>query len=221
MMKKAVLFAVALALGAAPAWAGAKGSLTGSYVEARTAEVFTGGCIMNSEADQLGKQAIMVWRVDRGTYNGVDVAGLTVMAIVAGDRNLGMHEMGGESPIVVKSALVVEDRATAAQRDALVAFAREMSNGLLRDVVEVKSAPIAFASSDHQVKVSTTGAKLAVTKHVEHDASCGAMQWFHPLSSVEKAAIGQTNENSYSGDALGNRWSDPNKRSAFFGTFSY
>jgi hypothetical protein len=183
--------------------------------------VFTGGCIMNSEADQLGKQAIMVWRVDRGTYAGVDVSGLTVMAIVSGDRNLGMYEMGGEAPTIVKSAVVVEDRASTAQRDALVAFAREMSPALLRDVVEVKSAPITFAANDHRVKVSTTGAVLAVTKHVEHDASCGAMQWFHPLATIDKAAIGQTNENSYSGDALGSRWSDPNKRSAFFGTFSY
>lgn len=220
-MKKAVLFAAAFILASAPAWAGAKGSLTGSYVEARTAEVFTGGCIMNSEADQLGKQAIMVWRVDRGSYGGVDVSGLTVMAIVSGDRNLGMHEMGGEAPTIVKSALVVEDRATGAQRDALVAFAREMSPALLRVVVEVKAAPIQFAASDHTVKVRTTGASLAVTKHVTHDTSCGAMQWFHPLSAVEKAAIGQTDENSYSGDALGSRWSDPNKRSAFFGTFAY
>ena len=107
-MKRAVLFAAALVSASAPAWAGAKGSLSGAYVEARTAEVFTGGCIMNSEADQLGKQAIMVWRVDRGAYDGVDLSGLTVIAIVSGDRNLGMHEMGGEAPTMVKSAVVVE-----------------------------------------------------------------------------------------------------------------
>jgi hypothetical protein len=220
-MKRLVSIAALFLLSTGPAFAGGHGSLSGSYVEARTAEVFTGGCIMNSEADQLGKQAIMVWRVDRGNYNGVDVSGLTVMAVVSGDRNLGMHEMGGESPTIVKSAVVVDDRASAAQRDALLAFAREMSPTLLRDVVEVTAAPIKFAANAHTVKVSTTGAALAVTKHVEHDTSCGAMQWFHPLSTVDQAAIGQTNENSYSGDALGSRWSDPNRRSAFFGTFSY
>lgn len=219
-MRKALVFAAALVLASTPAWAGAKGSLTGSYVEARTAEVFTGGCVMGSEAGQMGKQAIMVWRVDRGNYEGVDVSGLTVMALVSGDRNLGMHEMGGDAPTVIKSALVVDERATAAQRGALVAFAREMSP-LLRDVVEVKNAPIKFAANDHTVKVSTDGATLAVTKHVKHDASCGAMQWFQPLASVEKASIGQTDENSYTGDALGSRWSDPDRRSAFFGTFNY
>jgi hypothetical protein len=219
-MKRIGLFLAALVLAAAPSFAGSKGSVSGSYVEARTAEVFTGGCVMGSEAGQMGKQAIMVWRVDRGNYDGVDLSGLTVMALVSGDRNLGMYEMGGDAPTVIKSALVVDDRATSAQRQALVSFAREMTP-LLRDVVEVNHAPIQFAADAHSVKVSTTGAELAVTKHVEHDASCGAMQWFHPLASVDKATVGQTDANAYSGGALGSKWSDPDKRSAFFGTFNY
>jgi len=60
-----------------------------------------------------------------------------------------------------------------------------------------------------------------VEKELTHDATCGGKQWFHPLSSVDDGAtMGTTAENAFSGAALGTRWSDPNKRSAFFGTFS-
>src|SRR4249920_2595507 len=85
---------------ASPLLAGAKGSVTGAYVEARTAEVFTGGCIMNSEAETMGKQAVLAWKVDRGTFNGISLDGLSVVAALAGDRNLGMQEMGGEKAAV-------------------------------------------------------------------------------------------------------------------------
>src|SRR5215471_12705292 len=110
--------------------AGGKGTVTGQYVEARTAEVFTGGCIMGSEAETVGKQAVLAWKVDRGTVNGVSIDGLSVVAALAGDRNLGIEEIGGGKP-AVKSALFVDSRANAAQQIALVALANELSNGLV------------------------------------------------------------------------------------------
>jgi hypothetical protein len=38
---------------------------------------------------------------------------------------------------------------------------------------------------------------------------------------VHHADLGIAVENAFSGTSLGTKWSDPNKRSAFFGTFSY
>ena len=93
--------------------------LTGEYVEARTAEVFAGGCIMNSEAETMGRQAILAWKITSGSLDGVVLDGLTVAAAVAGDRNLGMREIGGEEPTAVKAIITVDPRATAAQRTAL------------------------------------------------------------------------------------------------------
>ena len=108
------------------ALAGDHGRVVGEYVEARTAEVFAGGCIMNSEAETAGRQAVMAWRITRGTYKGVALDGLTMAAAVAGDRNLGMREMGGEAPQAVRAIMTVDQRATASQRDALVQLAREL-----------------------------------------------------------------------------------------------
>src|SRR3981081_3301460 len=97
-MKRAFVSSMVIALTISPLMAGGKSTVTGAYVEARTAEVFTGGCIMNSEAETVGKQAVLAWKVDRGSFNGISIDGLSVVAAVSGDRNPGMTEMGGEKP---------------------------------------------------------------------------------------------------------------------------
>jgi hypothetical protein len=38
---------------------------------------------------------------------------------------------------------------------------------------------------------------------------------------VDDAAMGTTTENAFTGTSLGTKWSDPNKHSSFFGTFSH
>ena len=114
-MNRAFALVAFVVLLAAPLMATDGKSLSGVYVEARTAEVFTGGCLMSSEAETTGRQAVMAWKVDRGTLNGVSLDGLTVVAAVVGDKNLGIHEIGGAKP-VSRTVLFVDDRATPVQR---------------------------------------------------------------------------------------------------------
>ena len=63
-MKRFMLASAIIAIAATPLAAGGHG-VRGSYVEARTAEVFTGACIMSSEAETMGKEAVLAWKVDR------------------------------------------------------------------------------------------------------------------------------------------------------------
>jgi hypothetical protein len=218
-MKRFLLLSGLVALVTAPLAAGG-GTLVGAYVEARTAEVFTGGCVMGSEAETMGKEAVLAWRVDRGTFNGVSLDGLSIVAAVAGDRNLGIVEIGG-GKATAKSSVFVDERANPAQRLALVAMANELSSGIMGRIIGVTPSPIEFANRGDEIQVTAGPAALQVSKHVDHDPSCGATLWFHPLASVDDAAVGVAEEHSFKGAGLGTKWSDPNKRSAFFGTFSY
>ena len=195
-------------------------SVTGTYVEARTAEVFTGACVMNGEAATTGREALLAWKVDRGQVDGISLDGLAVIAALTSDTNLGIHEIGGEST-PARAAIYVDSRANAAQRQALVAMVKSLSGNLIGSVVQESAVPIAFTDSGHQITVSTDTVKLAVEKHLNHDASCGNKQWFNPLTGGVHAEMGTTDQNAYSGPALCSKWSDPNKRSSFFGTFSY
>lgn len=221
-MKVALIAVAALVVSAGALSADEKGRITGEYVEARTAEVFAGGCIMNSEAETMGRQAILAWRITSGSFNGIMLDGLTVAAAVAGDRNLGMRELGGEEPTMVKAIVTVDARATAAQRDALVGLVKELSGGLITHIVRVDIAPIKFATSQNYVEVSVPDSVLlTVNKEMKHDPSCGAMQWFKPFTTLADAAMGVAEQHAFSGPGLDTKWSAPNKRSAFFGTFSY
>lgn len=218
-MKRMMVLAAIFGLSGASLFAGGSNSLSGSYVEARTAEVYTGGCVMNSESGTMGKEAVLAWKVDRGAFNGVSLDGLSVVAALSGTANLGMVEMGGERA-AVRSTVVVDDRANPAQRMALVAMANELSKGVMGTVVSVSSAPISFAGNDNHIQVAAGQVSLDVNKHITHDPSCGSQLWFKPLSSVDDATVGVAEKHSFSGSNLGVKWNDPNKRSAFFGTFS-
>src|SRR3954469_2336646 len=137
-MRVPILIAVAV-LSASPVLAGSTAKITGDYVEARTAAGFAGGCIMSSEAETIGRQAVLAWRIQSGRFNDVALDGLSVMAAVSGDRNLGIREIGGAAPAWVKASVIVDERATAAQRDALVGFVKAASGTLIDEVVEVRA----------------------------------------------------------------------------------
>jgi hypothetical protein len=195
-------------------------TLTGTYVEARTAEVFAGGCVINSEAGTTGREALLAWKVDHGRFGGVSLDGLAVVAAIAADANLGVHEIGGEVAHA-RTALFPDSRATLAQRKALIAMAKTLSNGIVNNVVEVSPASIEFVAGNNDIRVATNTMRLTVQKALNHEASCGNKQWFSPLSAVHHAEMGTAAENAFTGASLGTKWSDPNKRSAFFGTFAY
>jgi hypothetical protein len=59
----------------------------------------------------------------RGSFNGVGLDGLPG---VAGDVNLGVREIGGDVA-KTRAAIFVDERATPAQRKALVAMAKRLS----------------------------------------------------------------------------------------------
>jgi len=223
MVQKIAVMTGAALLVASAAFAGERGSIRGEYVEARTAEIFAGGCIMNSEAETAGRQAVLAWHISSGRLDGVTLDGLTVVAAVAGDRNLGMREMGGAAPQVIRAIVTVDPQTSDAQRRALVQLARDLSGGLITDIVRVDVAPVRFAESGTRIDVSTPDAlTLSVTKEMVHDPSCGAMQWFKPFSAgLTQSAMGTAEAHAFSGTGLGSKWSAPNKRSAFWGAFVY
>jgi len=218
-MKSLALPAALLAFGVS-ALSAAPGGLSGTYVEARTSEIFAGACIINGEAATTGREALLAWKIDRGQFNGVQLDGLAIVAAVAGDQNLSVREIGGETA-VTRSAVYPDVRATAPQRQALIAMAKKLSKGVISEVIEVTPAPIEFVDDGRNIRVVTKSARLNVQKVLEHDASCGNKQWFTPFAAMHHADLGTTIENAFTGTSLGTKWSDPNKRSAYFGAFSY
>src|SRR5262249_49124762 len=128
------LAALALLGAAAPLPAA---GLTGQYIEARTCDVWTGPCFANAEMNLGGKHAILGWKVEKGTLDDVRLDGLGVVAVVAASDTLGLRQTGP-----ARAVLIVDQKADAAQREALVRLAKGQGGDLVKNVVEVRSAAI-------------------------------------------------------------------------------
>jgi hypothetical protein len=211
---------VGLAL-AVPA-AGEAAQISGDYVEARSADVWTGPCFANSETGLLGQEAILAWRVREGKWNGVGLDGLAVVGVVKANATLGDPF---ENPYPARTVLIVDQRATPDQRSALVALAHEMGGELFRDVVRTESAPIEMqVASDHSSKAVLSVGEVAEleTRGVgEQDKHCGNESvYYPPLTPTDHAMPAVSVIDRYSGPGLGVSWTTHNKRSAFVGSFS-
>src|SRR5436305_76604 len=110
---------LALIVAAAPVVAA--DSVSGTYLESRTCQVYTGPCFANAETALAGREAVMAWNIEAGKQNNVDLKGLSVVMVISANDTLGHY--GIDDPTQVKSAIIVDSKATAEQREALVAFA--------------------------------------------------------------------------------------------------
>ena len=195
----------------------------GNYVEARTADVYTGPCFANSEVGLTGELAVFGWKVTKGSWNGVQLDDLGVVGVVRASSTLGdvYH-----SAYPVKAVLIVDERANAEQRLALQGFAKRMGGDLLQDVVRVDYQPIdlSFANDDlHSMKATLTAGNLAKiqTRAInENDHICRNEEvWYRPLTKVEHAMPAFALAHTFRGTGLGETWSSPDKRSAFVASF--
>lgn len=117
----------------------ASAAIQGDYMEVRSADVYTGPCVANGEVGLVGNQAILAWKVRAGNWQGTDVSGLGVVAVVKASATLGDPY---HTPYPAKAVLILDERANAQQRQALTEFAKSMGGQLLDDVVRVETAPI-------------------------------------------------------------------------------
>ena len=198
-------------------------NINGTYIEARTADVFTGPCFANAEVGLVGELAVFGWKVNKGTWQGANLDGLSVVGVVRASSTLG--DISG-SPYPVKSVLIVDSRASAEQRLALQSFAKRMGGDLLQDVVRVDYQPIdlEFENGDvHSMKATLTAGPLAKiqTRAISSDDHICRNEevWYRPLTKVDHAMPALTMDHSYKGQGLGTTWSSPGKRSSFVGTF--
>ncbi|MCY3929108.1 MAG: DUF1326 domain-containing protein [Acidobacteria bacterium] len=199
---------------------GAGVQVSGTYVEARTADVYTGPCFANSEVGLVGKEAIMAWRIEEGGWDGVDLSGLSVLAVVRSEATLGdpyAERLGAES------VLVVDAGANPTQRRALEGFARGMGGELLADVAVSLTAEVEFDVRANGAAAVHAGELAALrTRPLDHrDHLCGNETVFYPpLAPTEGAEPGVALEHSWQGEGLGTTWKSPGKRSSFVGRFS-
>jgi len=198
-------------------------AIKGDYIEVRGADVYTGPCFANSEMNLEGKQAILAWKVTSGSWDGVPLDGLSVVAVVRANATLGDRF---EDPYPAKAILIVDVNATARQRTALADFARSMAGRLTENVVRVEALAIRLNTSEggQHGSASLVAGNLASIKTrslCAGDHICGNEEVFYPpLTQVAHAMPAYTLQDSFNGQGLGVVWDRADERSAFVGSFS-
>lgn len=190
-------------------------AIKGDYVEARTASVFAGACHYNGELTTTGRDALMAWKVTSGKWNGVDLSGVSAMAIVSSSENLSQ-------PGVRRSELIISSNASYAQSVAMVKALKAKHGFALGQVVAVKQAPLSFERVGKAYSVHS-GAVAALEIEAMPDDLCCSMPhlvWYEPLMPLSHRKVGYTRKAAYAGD-LSDRWERSGENSAFYGAFSY
>ena len=227
-MRALTLTALSFGLAASAVWGASlpnSSSVRGTYVEARTADVYTGPCFANSEAGQTGDLAVLGWKVDQGTWQGVNIDGLSVVGVVRGNATLGDQF---ENAFPAKAVLIVDENATAEQRMALKGFAEQMGGKLLQNIVRVDYQPISLTMANNSVHSGTATLKAGNLATIETRALAMGDQichneevWYQPLTKLDHAMPAYTVAEGFTGVGLGTTWNYSDKRGSFVGTFHY
>lgn len=211
---------VAYALGLAFTAGAMGGEIRGEYLEARNADVWTGPCFANGEMNIVGNKATLAWKVAKGSYNGVRLDGLAVVAVVLGDNTFGI-----DKPVRTRTLFLVDQTATRSQKDALVSMARELAGTTIQDVVAVESKPIELSTAycDGKGCARLNAGVVRITTRCLHegDSICGHEDIYYPtLAKVEGPYAAYAKEHSFTGRHFGETFSHGNARSAVLGGFS-
>src|SRR5262249_46302206 len=149
----------------------------------------------------------MAWKIDKGTLDNIRLDGLTVVAVVSASDTLGLEQTGPS-----KSVLIVDDRADAVQRAALIRLAKHEAGDLVGKVIDVRSTKVDFDISTCKeggcARLAAGNARVE-TRCLDghHDKVCGnESEFYPPLSKGVKASAAVAVEHSFNGKGFNETW---------------
>jgi len=209
--------------------------IRGDYIEARTADIFTGPCFSNAEVFIYGNHAVMAWKVTEGSWKGVDLRGKCVAAAVNGTTTFSQDKADQATAV-----LIVDSAASSRERKALIDMAKTLAGARLSHVASVITAHMSLKLEDHsdsgrelphaahgmpqtpRASFWAAGVAQIVTRCLDdRDHACGNETIaYPPLSKAVSAQPAFTLGHAFKGQGLDTRWDDPNCRSSFVGHFA-
>ncbi len=225
MKWKAIVSAVSLVLaGNVMAINETPSNLSGDYLEVRSCDVYTGPCFANGEMGLSGKAAMMVWKIREGSWQGTQLDGLNVIAVIGTDRTIGNVRY---NPRQGKAAIITDSSASKAQKKALADFVRSKADAVASEFVSVESADIA-ASLNEPNKPGCASVKAGDIVNIstrcltEKDDLCGNERLFYPpmTSALDEVQPAFTEVAAFQGQTLNRSWEMVRNRGAYLASFN-
>ena len=211
-----VLTTLVLTLVAGFAFATETATVQGEYIEARSASVYVGACHFGAEYVEGGREATTVWNIHEGSWKGVSLDGLTVVAVISAKSNLATDSK------TRKSVLYVDVKTTSEQRAALKDLLTTKRADVLGEVVATETAPIKFTKKGTKYDV-TVGKVLALCANRYPCANCTQPHqiWYKPLTAIQDAIVGKSEVYRYKDGHLPVTWQQSGTaNNVFVGNFS-
>ncbi len=210
------LTAIALLLTVAGAFATQPETVQGEYLEARSVSVYVGACHYGAEYVEGGREATLIWNIRQGTWKGVSLEGLTVVAVVTAKNNLAIDTK------TRRSVLYIDERATSEQRVALTDLMTTKRGELLGEIVRTESAPIAFTKEDvkYDLRVGQV-LTLSVSRYPCQNCTQPHQIWYKPLEQLDTPIVGKSTSYSYQDRILSVTWNcGEDTNNVFVGNFA-
>jgi hypothetical protein len=216
MLTKKLLSVIAGVACVAVSSAFAEALPSGKLIELHSCEVFAGGCTISSESEQGGKYRLQVWDLDGGSWQGVDLTGLKVAVLASSGENLA--DQGAR---VDSSVIYLPKQASAAQRQALLAWVKSSDPHLASSAIQTRVSPISLAASGDSVKVRIGQVASLETVSLGQCAnrSCGEDLWYDPGVPTTRFTVALNKESQVKEPLLKLKWDDHAKRSVFVAHF--
>jgi hypothetical protein len=218
-MRAVILSSIILVVSATAATAADR--VSGTYVEVRTCQVYTGPCFANGEVGSAGKNAIMTWQIHGGRLAGVDLTGQSVAVVVKASHTLGFK--GLDNAATKKAVIIIDSAADAQEVFALKEFALLQTGLADADIAGLHRAKIKMQFDVAKVTASVQigdYARLQTRKARKGDCICSnESAYYPPLTGLQGFVPGVTIEGEVKARRLGTRWSVPDSRTAYLGTF--
>ena len=216
MTKIFSLIAITLLLTVPGALATQPETVQGEYLEARSVSVYVGACHYGAEYVEGGREATLVWNIHQGTWNGVSLEGLTVVAVVTAQNNLAVDTN------TRRSVLYLDEKATSKQRSALIDLMTTKRGKVLGEVVSTEIAPITFTKQDvkYNLRVGEV-LTLSVSRYPCQNCTQPHQIWYKPLEQIDTPIVGKSTTYCYQDKILSVTWNcGEDTNNVFVGNFA-
>lgn len=216
-MKRAFQAAVvAAALWAIPTFGySAEYRITGTYFE--TCACNPGcPCIFLQNASAEHCDATLVWKIDKGTFGGVDLAGRTAVVVLSAPGANMAKSVGKWT-----GALYIDWDASEKQRKALESIITEKIGKLFAAKLMAKQVPIRVEIQNGAHSVNIPGVVNASIRRMAGPDGKDVIISNAPMSLVPELHLATSEKHVYEDKVLGKPWNMPAGRNGFYGPFDY
>ena len=191
-------------------------TVQGEYLEARSVSVYVGACHYGAEYVEGGREATLVWNIRQGSWKGVSLEGLTVVAVVTAKNNLAIDTK------TRRSVLYLDSKATSEQRTALINLMAAKRSEMLGEIVNTENAPITFTKQGvkYDLRIGEV-LTLFVSRYPCQNCTQPHQIWYKPLEQLDTPIVGKSTSYSYQDKILSVTWNDgEDTNNIFVGDFA-